>query len=121
MTDLISRQAAIDAIKDLPNCPNGYSDTYDKARIIGVLEDLPSTHQWIPVTERLPEHDGRYLVTWLYLNKKSVTTAWHGKAWWRENDEPRFYASEGEFGNILLRNVTAWMPLPEPYEGEEDV
>lgn len=42
MSDLISRQAAIKAIDDLPNCYNGYSDTYDKAYIIGVLEELPS-------------------------------------------------------------------------------
>ena len=40
--NLISRQAAIKAIDDLPNCYNGYSDTYDKAYIIGVLEELPS-------------------------------------------------------------------------------
>lgn len=42
MDDLISRQAAIKAIEDLPNCYNGFSDTYDKAHIIGVLEELPS-------------------------------------------------------------------------------
>lgn len=42
MRDLIDRQAAIKAIDDLPNCYNGYSDTYDKAYIIGVLEELPS-------------------------------------------------------------------------------
>ena len=37
--DLISRRAAIKDICDLPNCDNGYSDTYDKACIIGVLEE----------------------------------------------------------------------------------
>ena len=42
MGDLISRQDAIKAIMDLPNCPNGYSDTYDKARIAAALEDVPS-------------------------------------------------------------------------------
>lgn len=42
MDDLISRQAAIKEIEDLPNCYNGYSDTYDKAYIIGVLEELPT-------------------------------------------------------------------------------
>ena len=51
MMDLISRQAAIKAIDDLPNCYNGYSDTYDKACIIGVLEELPSVEpkpgKWI--------------------------------------------------------------------------
>ena len=40
--DVIYRQAAIDAILDLHDCPNGFSDTYDKACIIGVLEKLPS-------------------------------------------------------------------------------
>ena len=49
--DLISRRAAIKAIDDLPNCYNGYSDTYDKAYIIGVLEELPTiepkpSHDW---------------------------------------------------------------------------
>ena len=42
MNDLISRQTAIKAIEDLPNCYNGFSDTYDKAYIIGTLEELPS-------------------------------------------------------------------------------
>jgi len=42
MNDLISRRAAINAIDDLPNCYNGYSDTYDKAYIIGTLEELPT-------------------------------------------------------------------------------
>lgn len=54
MNDLISRRAAIKAIDDLPNCYNGYSDTYDKACIIGVLEEVPTAEpkkgKWIPKT-----------------------------------------------------------------------
>lgn len=42
MSDLISRQDAILAIEDMPNAYNGWSDTYDKACIIGVLEEVPS-------------------------------------------------------------------------------
>lgn len=42
MTDLISKQAVIKAIEDLPNCYNGFSDTYDKACIVGVIEELPT-------------------------------------------------------------------------------
>lgn len=42
MNDLISRRSAIKAIKDLPDCYNGYSDTYDKACIVGVLEEVPT-------------------------------------------------------------------------------
>ena len=40
--DCISRQDAIDAVKDLPNCHNGFSDTYDKACIISTIEDVPT-------------------------------------------------------------------------------
>lgn len=43
--DLISRQTAIKAIEDLQDCYNGFSDTYDKACIIGVLEELPSAER----------------------------------------------------------------------------
>lgn len=42
MVDYISRQKAIEAIMDLPNCPNGYSDTYDKECIIGTIEEVPT-------------------------------------------------------------------------------
>ena len=56
MDDLISRRAAIKAIDDLPNCYNGYSDTYDKACIIGVLEELPTIEpkhgKWIKNEDR---------------------------------------------------------------------
>lgn len=42
MSELIDRKAAIKAIDALPNCYNGFSDTYDKSCIIGVLEELPT-------------------------------------------------------------------------------
>ena len=42
MNDLISRRSAIKAIEDLQDCYNGFSDTYDKACIIGVLEEVPT-------------------------------------------------------------------------------
>ena len=41
MDDTISRQAAKDAVADLPNCYNGFSDSYDKAYIIDVLDEVP--------------------------------------------------------------------------------
>ena len=40
--ELIDRKSAINAVLGLKNCYNGFSDTYDKACIIGVLEELPS-------------------------------------------------------------------------------
>lgn len=44
MAKYIDRKEAIKAIESLPNCYNGFSDTYDKACIIGVLEELPAAH-----------------------------------------------------------------------------
>lgn len=40
MSDLISRQKVIKRIEELPNSPNGYSATYDKASIIRAIEDV---------------------------------------------------------------------------------
>lgn len=42
MSDLIRRTDAIKAVEDLPNAYNGWSDAYDKACIIGTLEEVPS-------------------------------------------------------------------------------
>ena len=39
--DLIKRSDAIKAIEELPNAYNGWSDAYDKAYIIGTLEEVP--------------------------------------------------------------------------------
>jgi len=49
--DLIRREDAIKAIDELPNAYNGWSDTYDKAYIIGTLEEVPKADrpqgEWI--------------------------------------------------------------------------
>ena len=42
MTRYIDAEKVIEAIYDLPNCPNGYSDTYDKECIIGTIEEVPT-------------------------------------------------------------------------------
>ncbi len=39
---LIDADEAVKAIEDLPDCPNGFSDTYDKACIVGVIEEIPT-------------------------------------------------------------------------------
>lgn len=65
--------------------------------------------RWIPVTERLPEKNGNYLITYR-LPWKSETGEdryevdmdyWQWNTWDDDND------------------VVAWMPLPDPYEVEE--
>lgn len=62
-------------------------------------------NSWIPCSERLPDKDGIYLVTHRKFGKLEVTwNIFYGgeHASWLWNDE-----------------IIAWMPLPEPYKGEE--
>ena len=70
------------------------------------VEQMPAVDmpKWIPVTERLPECDGRYL-----CNVKSFSFP------------GTFYRTilqyvDGGFveGHIYTDDVTHWMPLPEP-------
>lgn len=58
MDDLISRQAAIDAcikVREL--------HAYDEIEEIKHLPSAQPEQRWIPCSERLPEANGRYLVT----------------------------------------------------------
>ena len=108
MNDLISRQAAIDAIKDLEKW---YYATYHEKRpttmaVVDTLTNLPSAPQWIPVTERLPEKDGIYIVC---LDDGSVFEYDYISKWW--DDGAWQYCG---------KDVVAWLPLPDPYKEEED-
>ena len=63
------------------------------------------TQKWIPVSERLPEEKGFYLVS-----VKNEHNRRYSKSCW-------FYGN----GNWFARQeVIAWMPLPEPYKVESE-
>lgn len=117
MSDLISRQDAIKAIEDLPNCYNGFSDTYDKACIIETLEEVPSAQQWISCSERLPKAPFGCLVTVWDTNPITMDNF--------ENILPYFVGWDGEQwndadGDQCPFEVIAWLPLPKAYEGETE-
>ena len=68
--------------------------------------------RWIPVTERLPEKRGEYLVTYHPCYWDDVESGilvgidtFRGKTTWAQRKYQR---------------VTAWMPLPKPYERSAD-
>lgn len=76
--------------------------------LFGISEHLPSAQRWIPVSERLPdEEDVPVLVTDDAGGMKTIDIDFCYRC--EDTGERFWYASQ---------NVTAWMPLPEPYGGE---
>lgn len=80
------------------------------------VDDTPDadTPRWIPVTERLPEKYGRYLVTLDDEGYRSVMPLYYG----RIGRISTFYDSDSEYGDVEYCGVIAWMELPEPFNGE---
>ena len=114
MSDLISRREAIDAVRGEIEI-NGYS------KIIDVLRDMPSAQpRWIPCSERLPEAGKRTdcLVTVRHKNPEyKEKDVCYGEYDARNIDSPALWRFETERSEYDALYVTAWMPLPEPYDG----
>ena len=68
--------------------------------------------KWIPVSEKLPETKGTYLVSTEFENYVFVETAYYQEGKFLNDDE------------LVCEGVLAWMPLPEPYkeiaDGKDD-
>lgn len=119
--DLISRQAAINVADGADYTGLSVEDVKKVTdEVVKGLKKLPSAQQWIPVSERLPEASGRYLVTrglnacgamWnrVYLiNYSDLMGLKSERIWWNGN------VGKSDFERI--DDVTAWMPLPKPYK-----
>lgn len=141
-TDLISRQAAIDAIentdwyhqnanKDMVSGanPDTHQAWYKADDVYKTLESVQSAQpelKWIPCSERLPKENGHYLVTFHQTAteedlgfdmddtdvRKMRYDTKHG---WRT---PRRIPSW--INDAVVSTVLAWMPLPEAWKGEHD-
>ena len=71
--------------------------------IVNMMSET-KTGEWIPVSERLPDEDGEYMVT-----QKNGSV---GRYVFNRN---------GNSAEYFKRCALAWMPLPEPYrEGSEE-
>ena len=106
MNDLIYRQVAIDDIrKEYGGIKNANIDgDFLVDEIEFILSKISPALKWIPVTERLPEKDGRYLCTYESDELISVNIGRVVDGEWTD-----WYAYP-----------TAWMPLPKPYRKETE-
>lgn len=98
---------AVEAIKKLSRFKEECDGCGDKAR--SAIEKLQkNTPHWIPVTERLPEKDGMYLVhgAWSASGRKATDTC-------------EFHVHDGYFRATWDFDVTHWMPLPGPPEEDK--
>jgi hypothetical protein len=87
--------------------------------------------KWIPVKERLPEKEGRYLVTVTNIHdgKKIVWISdYSNKISNRDmQDDDLIFPNGFAFGDMWwdgvdnLEKVEAWFPIPDPYEMEGKV
>lgn len=78
------------------------------------VRELQERQRWIPVSERLPEKEKFYLVTFVkYSGEYDIEYCYFECGKW-------FIVADGE--NIgwreEMKSVVAWMPLPEPYSPE---
>lgn len=123
MADLIERQVVIDGI--VKSCMGTINVVEAEARTIQYVKRIPSAQpeqQWIPCSERLPEVSGRYFVT---RGLKAAGAIWNRVYIANFSDlmglKSHMIFWEGNVGKsdfVELNDVLAWMPLPEPWEGE---
>lgn len=116
--DTISRQDAVDALyKMLHDC--FWADDEELDAVITTLNELPSAQRWVSVSERLPkaEHgEGEDLLCQLE-NMRRIVLYFDGGNWCYPSGEPYIGVN---YENGWSNKVVAWMPLPEPWKGEDE-
>lgn len=74
--------------------------------------------EWIPVEERLPEDDN-----YILLSFENISLPLVGRYEAGSDGGGAFYLGDCDEGDTCLSEnlfVNAWMPLPEPYQGNKE-
>lgn len=108
--DAISRA---EALKNLA-LTNNKDDVY---RMIQALPPVTTTKDWIPVSERLPEESGEYLVS-LITPEYDGHYEMVGLAWFAHDKDYVIKELRGWRIPGIVATVVAWMPIPETYRAE---
>lgn len=76
------------------------------------IDDAPTEPQWIPCSERLPKYGKNVLIT---NDKGNVSYGrFRGVEFWQEDGDAHWH-----WKHNTTEHVLAWMPLPEPWKGEQ--
>lgn len=104
----MKREEAIKMLKQLVNMLSddfGDSELCEEALQMAITA-LQNQPVWIPVSERLPEESLNSVIGWDTYRNRCCFVQYLGG---------RFVLGD----DIDSVNVTAWMPLPEPYQESE--
>lgn len=82
---------------------DGNYTTYDCTTIMEIIEEQPKVGEWIPCSQLLPLDGVNVLITDEY-NNMSVGYLEIGMRRWHDI-----------YDCIILDEIIAWQPLPEPY------
>lgn len=122
MEDLINRQAVLNGLASIAKAKSDAQKSLI-GRIMFFTEHLPSIkpHEsmWIPVSERLPESCGMYIVTRkIYDCPDTAPIIMSDESWF---DGQNTWHNDNRINHErgYLSDVIAWMPLPEPYEPQK--
>lgn len=100
-------------LQELPCCST-YEGQADYLIANGItVTDNNVGGKWIPVTERLPEHDGQYLCNYHFGTHRDMTFT-RVLDYYATDKVPHFQHTLGD----TTMKVTHWMPLPKPPKGE---
>ena len=85
-----------------------WKTAHEIANVVKYAPTIDAEPHWIPCNERLPEDDRSKVVT--LANGNAEVGYYSNGDWWCVGDK------------VTLENQTviAWMPLPKPYEVDDD-
>lgn len=110
--DLIRRSDAVNELAKFLGVPaRAFIHEAEK-----LLKVVPSAQQWIPVTERLPNREEYIQCNGLFI----VSDGDRAYAEYFDIYVKKCFGEPVMHGFRTDRAVTAWMPLPEPWEGEKN-
>lgn len=120
---------AADAIEELQKQLR--EEKVDNVNLTGWLAEEHAKHLWIPVTERLPEDNGKYLTVFTVNTippRPVIEVSCYAKDLYKidkydfqdKKKKSGFYQYDSEWGYFEMSDISHWMPLPQPPESEDE-